>query len=67
MPTGSGAKKINFNTCERAVSNDQNRLQSLGGKALQEALRYMLDVRLGSDDVNAGALAQENLTATAPP
>ena len=67
MPSRSGEKGIIINTCERAVSGDINRLQSLGGKALQEALRFMLNVGTGLDDVNAGGLNLETVTGTIPP
>lgn len=68
----SGAKKLVINTQERAVSTDVNRLQDFSAKTLAEVLRYMLNLHgqsgatYVSDDLDAGGVAVENSTLTAP-
>lgn len=61
----SGQKKEIFNTRERALSADLNRLQAFAGFNLAEALRYMLSVG-SNDDSEAGAVATEYAGVTAP-
>jgi hypothetical protein len=64
----SGTKVIVVNPQERAVSSDANRLQAFGAASLAEALRYLLDVPYGTDDVQAssGAQTSEVVTDTSP-
>lgn len=61
----SGQKTVQFNTQERAVSTDLNRLQRFGARGLGEVLRYLLDVS-ANDDLDAGGVATE-YTALASP
>jgi hypothetical protein len=58
----TGQKSIVINPQERAVSQDINRLQSLGAKGIMEALRFLLDVDQGTDDVQAAGIATEQVT-----
>jgi hypothetical protein len=51
----SGRKTLVFNTLERALSTDMNRLQAFDQAASAEAARWMMDVQLHSDD--AGVLS----------
>lgn len=61
----SGLKTSIINTQERAISTDINRLQAFAGAGLGELLRYLLNVG-GNDDLDAGAIAIEQNTLTAP-
>jgi hypothetical protein len=63
---GSGLKSIVISTAERAVSTDINRLQAFQTRGLMEALRFLLNVMPGTDDVQAGGFSTENLAQAAP-
>lgn len=52
----TGMREILFNTQERAISSDLNRLQRFKGQDIGELFRYMLDA-YANDDLEAGAVA----------
>src|SRR3984957_5910287 len=54
-----GQKNVTINTQERAVSVDINRLQSFMNASQAEAMRYLMDASLGSDDLGAGGVITE--------
>lgn len=47
----SGGKELVFNTRERAVSSDNNRAQAFADADRGELLRWLMNVRQGSDDL----------------
>ena len=53
--SGSGNPKVKFNTRERMLSSDQNRVQAMGGQHLANAMRFLLDASTEEDD-QAGAV-----------
>jgi len=62
----SGEKQLIVSPLERAVAADIVRAQSFLGASLNELLRALLDTSSGLDDVQAGALAIQNLTQGTP-
>jgi len=61
-----GQKNVTINTQERAVSVDINRLQSFMNASQAEAMRYLMDASLGSDDLGAGGVITEYSTLNTP-
>jgi hypothetical protein len=62
----NGQEVVVFNTLERAVSEDLDRLQAFQARDLAEALRFLIDVYQGTDDLDAGGLSVETTSLTAP-
>lgn len=60
-----GGKQLVFNTQERAVSSDVNRLQSFAGANMAEVFRYLMNVT-GTDDLDAGSVITEYTTLGTP-
>ena len=46
---GSGAKRVKFNTRERAVSNDHNRAQAMLARQTAEMVRWMMAATMGEE------------------
>lgn len=62
----SGSEKITFNSLERLVSTDHNRLQSFVARDRAEAYRQIMSVSSGTDDLDAGGVATEFVTQENP-
>lgn len=62
----SGMKKLVINSQERAVSADINRLQDFKGADVAEMMRYLLNVGVGDDDLDASAVTAEFITLGTP-
>jgi hypothetical protein len=62
----SGKKVMVMNTLERAVSTDINRLQSFANKDQAEAIRFLMNVSMGTDDLDAGGVMTQVTTANSP-
>ena len=63
----SGGFKVGqFNSQERAVSTDLNRMQAFKGNDIAEQMRFMLNVSVGTDDLDASGVVTESLTQGNP-
>lgn len=62
----SGNKNVQFNTRERAISTDMNRLQKFANADYAELFRYLMDVSIGRDDIDAAGVTQEYNGLEAP-
>lgn len=62
----SGQERMVFNTRERVISPDSNRLQDFLALGLAEQARALFDISYGTDDLDAGAVASETASSTDP-
>lgn len=63
---GSGRKELQFNSREREISTDLNRLQKFSNHDSAELLRYLLNANCGTDDTQAAGLGAVIGPATLP-
>jgi hypothetical protein len=61
----SGKKTLQFNTQERAISTDENRLQAFAAYSDGELFRYMLNTS-AEDDMQAAAVISDNVSEPMP-
>lgn len=62
----NGEKRVIFNTSERAISDDINRLQRFASTDANEIWRAIFDTDFGSDDLNAATFDDQTFVATSP-
>jgi hypothetical protein len=62
----SGGKQLIWNGLERAVSSDQNRAQSFMAGDRAEIARWLMNVGMGTDDLQASSGNVQNASLTAP-
>ena len=65
-PTGNGGKRFVFNTRERALSGDQNRVQNVHDQMLAEILRGLFDASSELDQ-KAGSVEVFSTGSETPP